>query len=162
MDENQRREPLEYNGPRHVNSVYATILELGFGASYLHLRAMSTRFHFVTPRAASLFNLAVCIVSVLMLLTFPMQRVHQYTNHFRTPQVRRLIERHTSVAQPEAGTTERIAYQAVLPTLAETIETGDVVAPVVDIECSPQVPLSRLLLRLKQGFSRSSSQDPLL
>jgi hypothetical protein len=42
------------------------------------------------------------------------------------------------------------------------IDTGDVVEPAANIEFASQVPLSRLLLRLKLGSSRSGGQDPLL
>jgi hypothetical protein len=124
---------------------------------------MSNSFHSPSAlKAAGLLNLAACIVSVLMLLAFPVQRVHQYTNHFRAPQIRRSIVRHTPIAHPEAGTAERIANQAVLPALPVYIDTGDEVAPAANIEFVPQVPISHLLSRLKLGSSRSGGQDPLL
>jgi len=123
---------------------------------------MSNRFHSFALKAAGFLNLAACVVSVLMLLTFPMQRVHQYANHLRTPEVRRSIERHTFIAQHEAGPSERIANQAVMPAILESVEMGDAVKPVVDCELSPQVPISHLLARLKLGSSRSGGEDPLL
>jgi hypothetical protein len=123
---------------------------------------MSTRFQFATRRAAKLLNLAACIVSMLMLLTFPLERVHQYTNHLRSPEIRRTIERHTFVAHSEAGTAERIANQAVMPAILESVETWDAVKPVVDFKLSPQVPISHLLARLKLGTAHSGGQDPLL
>jgi hypothetical protein len=123
---------------------------------------MSTSFHSSALKAAGLLNLAACIVSVLMLLVFPMQRVHQYTNHFRAPEIRRSTLRHTPIAQRESGPAERIAHQAVLPALLVYVDTGDVVEPAANIEFASQVPLSRLLLRLKLGPSRSGGQDPLL
>ena len=123
---------------------------------------MTTRFDFATLRAARLLNWGACMVSVLMLLAFPMQRVHQYTSHLRSPEVRRSIERHTPVAHSEAGTAERIAHQAVLPALLVHIDTGDVVEPAASTEFASQVPFSRLFLRLKLGSSRSGGQDPLL
>ena len=123
---------------------------------------MSIRFHSTTLKAATLFNLAGCVVGVLMLLAFPIRQAHQFTNHFRTPEVRRSIERHTPIAHPEAGIAERIAHQAVLPALLVHIDTGAVVEPAANIEFASQVPLSRLLLRLKLGSSRSGGQDPLL
>ena len=113
-------------------------------------------------KAATLFNLAACVVSVLMLLAFPIRQADQFTNHFRTPEVRRSIERHTPIAQPESGPAERIAHQAVMPSVVMPVETGNVVDPVAKVDLSFQVPLSRLLLRLKLGSSRSGGQDPLL
>ncbi len=123
---------------------------------------MSTRFQFATRRAAKLLNLAACVVSMLMLLAFPLERVHQYTNHLRAPEIRRTIERHTFVAHSEARTAERIANQAVMPAILESVETPDAVKPVVDFKLSPQVPISHLLARLKLGSVHSGGQDPLL
>jgi hypothetical protein len=123
---------------------------------------MSIRFHFATHRAAKLLNLAACIVSMLMLLAFPMQRVHQYTIHLRAPEIRRSIERHTFVAHPEAGIAERIAYQAVMPAVLEPVAAGDAPKPVVHSDLLPQIPIPHLLARLKLGSSRSGGQDPLL
>jgi hypothetical protein len=159
---------LEYYRQGHVNSPCAAvrlpehILELWFDASYLRTWAMSIRFHSTTLKATTLLKLAACVVSVLMLLVFPIRKAHQFTIHFRSPEVRRSIERHTPIAQPESEPAERIAHHAVLPTLLVPIDTGDAVKPVADFERSPQVSLSRLLLRLKLGSSRSGSQDPLL
>jgi hypothetical protein len=122
---------------------------------------MSTRFHLVRFKAESLLHLAACVVGVLMLLAFPMQRGHQYANHFRTPEVRRSIERHTPIAHPEAGTADRIAHQAVMPAAIEPVETGDALKPIVNFYLLPQVPISHLLARLKLGSSRSGGEDPL-
>jgi hypothetical protein len=123
---------------------------------------MSTRLHSVRFKAASLLHAAACVVSVLMLLAFPMQRGHQYTSHLRTPEVRRSIERHTPIAHPEAGTAERIAYQAVMPAVLEPVQTRDALKPVANFDLFPQIPISHLLARLKLGSSRSGGQDPLL
>src|SRR5579863_7367114 len=103
---------------------------------------MSTRLHSVRFKAASLLHLAACVVSMLMLLAFPMQRGHRYTSHFRTPEVRRSIERHTPIAHSEAGTAERIAYQAVMPVVLEPLQTGDALKPVVNFALFPQIPIS--------------------
>ncbi len=123
---------------------------------------MSNRFYSTVLKGASLISAVACVVSLLMLLVFPMGPEHQFTGHFRSPEVCQSIERHTPIAQPEARTTECIAHQAALPALLMLINNGDVVEPVANIEFSPQVPLSRLLLRLKLGPSRSGGQDPLL
>ena len=98
-----------------------------------------------------------------MLLAFPMERVHQYTSHFRTPETRLSIEQHNPIAHPDAGTAEpeRIAHQAVLPALLVPIYPGDVVEPIAKVEFSSQISLSRRLLRIKFGSSRDG-RDPLL
>jgi hypothetical protein len=111
---------------------------------------------------ADLFRFVACAFSVLMLLTLPIRSGHQYTNHFRTPEVRRTVERHTYVAHTNAGPAESVPHQNVLAPLLATVDDGDVIKPVVDSEISTQIPISRLLLRLKLGWSRSGNQDPLL
>jgi hypothetical protein len=121
---------------------------------------MTTRFHITVHKAARLFNLAACIVSVLTLLTFPMQAAHQFTDHFRTPEVRRSIERHTPLAQPESQATDRIPHQALLPHILIPVEDGKAIVPVTNLEFSSQVPLSRLFSHLKLGRSRSGGPDP--
>lgn len=120
---------------------------------------MSIRFPFATLRLAHVLNLLACAVSLLMLLAFPLRSAHQYTNHYRAPEIRRAIERNTPIAHPEAETAECIAHQAVLPRLLAPTHTGEVAEPVSNIEFFSQVPLSRLLLRLKLGSSRSGGQD---
>ncbi len=122
---------------------------------------MNTGFHIATLRVASLLNLVACVVGVLMLLAFPMERVHQYASHFRTPEARLSIEQHTPIAHPDGGTTERIADQAVLPALLVPIYPGDVVEPIAKLEFSSLISLSRRLLRIKFGSSRDG-RDPLL
>jgi hypothetical protein len=102
------------------------------------------------------------MVSVLTLLTFPMQSAHQFTDHLRTPEVRRSIERHTPVAQPESQATERIPHQALLPNLVIPVDDRKASTRVANIEFSSQLPFSWLLSRLKLGPSRSGGPDPLL
>jgi hypothetical protein len=123
---------------------------------------MTIRFHLTTLKAARLFSLGICLLSVLTLLTFPMQSAHQFTDHFRTPEVRRSIERHTPIAQPESEAAERIPHQPVLPTRIIPIDDGVVITAVANFGLSSQVPLSRLLSRVKLGSRSSRAPDPLL
>ena len=123
---------------------------------------MGIRFSFRALQGARLLNLAACLLSVMMLLAFPLQSGFRLTDHFRTPEVRGSIVRHTFIAQHESGPSERIANQAVLPALLTPSNTGNIVEPVANVERSVQVPPSRLLLRLKLGPSCSGGQDPLL
>jgi hypothetical protein len=123
---------------------------------------MSIRFHSITRKAATLLNLAVCVVSVLMLLAFPLRSAHQFTDHFRTPEVRRSIERHTPIAHPDSRIADRIAHQAIMPAFLVPVDIGEATFSVANVEVSSKTPISRLLLRLKLGSSRSGGQDPLL
>ena len=112
--------------------------------------------------AAKLFNLVACMVSVLTFLTLPLQSAHRFTDHLRTPEVRRSIERHTPIAQPESETAERIPRQAMLPTGVTPVDAAEVITPVSNIELSSEPLLSRLLSRLKLGTRSPSTPDPLL
>jgi hypothetical protein len=106
--------------------------------------------------------LVVALVGVLMMLTFPFRRPHQFANHFRADEVRGSIERHTVLAQRQAGPTERIAQCAVRPALPVEVAIPSKVNFPVHLEFASTVPLLRLLLRLKLCPSRASAQDPLI
>jgi hypothetical protein len=129
--------------------------------SYSHY-PMKVSLHFGTRKAISLMGGVVSLIGALMMFALPMQRAHQFTDHFRTREVRRTIERHTFLAQPEADPAERVAHIAILPALPVPVETCSNVKPLAAFEITPHVPLTRLLLRLKLGPSRASAQDPLL
>jgi hypothetical protein len=124
-------------------------------------KVMIAQFHRIASGMGSLLNAVACLVSVLMLLSFPIQSPHHFKDHFRLPEVRRSIELHTSIAQPEANSAESVAYQTMVPALLVPVDTGDANNPVVNFEIN-RVPLSHMLLRLKLGYSRSDGQDPLL
>ncbi len=112
------------------------------------------------PRSS--IDLATALLGLLMLLAFPMRPVHQFTDHFRASEIRRSVERHTFLAQPEADPAERVARGAILPALTVPVATFSAVKPLAVFEFTSQVPLTRLLLRLKLGPSRASAQDPLV
>ena len=123
---------------------------------------MTINYHTTTFRVAKLFNLVACMVSVLTFLTLPLQSAHRFTDHLRPPEVRRSIERHTPIAQPESETAQRIPRQAMLPTGVIPVDAAEVITPVSNIELSSEPPLSRLLSRLKLGTRSPSTPDPLL
>jgi hypothetical protein len=126
------------------------------------MEAMSIRNHFATRQAASLPKVAVCVVTVLMLLAFPLRSTHHFADHFRNPEVRRSIERHTPIAHSDTETTGRVAHQIVLPAFVSPLDIGKARFPVTKVQVSSETPISRFLLRLKLGSSRSGSQDLLI
>jgi len=158
---------VEYCRYGHVNFPVcrcgSRVLDLSFDSTQAIVVAeMGTRSNSTAFQAASVLNFAACLVSVLMLLAFPMQSAFRLADHFRAPEVRRSIVRHTFIAQHQSGPVDRIARQAVLPAFPAPIDTENVTEPISNIEISSQVPLSRLLLRVKLGPSRSGGRDPLL
>jgi hypothetical protein len=123
---------------------------------------MRIGFNSKALKPADLLRFVAFAFSVLMLLTLPIRSAHRYTNHFRTPEVRRTVERHTYVVHGNAGSAECVSHQDVLVPVRVSVDDGDAIKPAIDSEIAPQIPISRLLLRLKLGSSRSGNQDPLL
>src|SRR5579862_1509816 len=120
---------------------------------------LNPSFHFLMKG----FSLIACAVSIAMLVLFPAVTCHRYRTHFRPPEVRRSLERHTCVA-PGGHNAEE---PAVRPALLPTFFAPDLVAPTAtncdrNVESSHEVPLRHLFNRLKLGPSGSSGQDPLL
>ena len=111
---------------------------------------------------SAILHTALCIVSVAMLLSFPASRVHSFGTHFRTPTVRRSIERHTSVAHTDDRVSDHLAPSKLLLTfftpvqpLLRVVTTNESTSPV-------QSPVISLLSRRKLCPSGSGGQDPLL
>jgi len=106
----------------------------------------------------ALFHAAACILSVAMLLSFPASKVHDFDAHFRTPEVRRSIERNTSVAFGHDNAKESVAHSHLLPTFFVPAQT-DRPTTSRDTEKPFEAPRFRILSRLK--LSGSGGQDPL-
>lgn len=121
-------------------------------------RRVSHRFGSLT----AILNVAACIVSVVMLLSFPAVRVHSFGTHFRSPTVRRSIERHTAVAQTDDQGGDRVAPAVALPSFFTSIEPASRVVTRGDSPPFSHPPIVRLLSRRKFCPSASSGQDPLL
>ena len=117
---------------------------------------MSTR-DFI--RAAAGVRGALWVIGVLTLLTFPLQRVHQASSHFRAHEVRRSFVRHTLLARsPEASTAQVSDKTAVSFSLL--LKDREDHEPSIETATVPTVPITLLLTRLKLGPSRSSGQEP--
>lgn len=104
---------------------------------------------------------ALCVLGVVMLLSFPATGVRGFQDHFRTPQVRQSIERHTFFAQPEVTGAEQVAPADLAPTAPVAIVTSVFSKPLAIFRVVPAIPLTRFLLRLKLGPARSGGSDPL-
>jgi hypothetical protein len=118
--------------------------------------------HRKASETKGLINLMISLLGLLMLISFPIRSAHQFENHFRTPEVRRSIERHTAIVNPESKAPERISYQGVLPSFLKITDAADVPYPVARGQVSDHLEFPHLYPRLKLGSSRSGSQDPLL
>jgi hypothetical protein len=123
---------------------------------------MNQSVHLGANEPGSRIARVTALVGLLMMLTFPMQPAHQFSDHFRADEARQTIERHTFLAQRPAGPTERIAQCAVRPALSVRIAIPSEVNPPPASEFTSDIPLIRLLLRLKLGPSHTSAQDPFI
>jgi hypothetical protein len=98
-----------------------------------------------------------------MLLTFPLSKAHTFNDHFRTPEIRRSIVRHTQVAEAENATTESVQRINIQPTpLPKLLDLNKQSASITIVEFVPQAAPSRLFLRLKLGASPGGGEDPLI
>jgi hypothetical protein len=107
-------------------------------------------------------RLAACIVSVAMLLSFPVTRVHSFGQHFGTTEIRQNIVRHTFVAGPETGGAERMTHIDALAAIPTPVIVENVAKCLFPFAIVSDVPTFRILRHLKLGPSRSSASDPLL
>ncbi len=123
---------------------------------------MGTRLSSSLKSLSAFLRVAACIASVAMLLSFPATAVHNFGAHFRTPEVRRATERHTSVAHSDNDPHECVAQSGLLPTFFTPTATVSKIVPRDNFEPPSEVGLFRLLNRLKLNSSDSGGQDPLL
>ena len=114
-------------------------------------------------KLTAILYLAVCGLSVAMLLLFPSTRLHNFGTHFRTPEVRRTIQSQTFLTQSDETCAHECAAESTpLPeffTPADTIRT-----PLESDgrEVIVELPFARLLHRMRLNRSSSGAQDPLL
>jgi hypothetical protein len=121
-------------------------------------RRASSNFHSLT----AFLHVATCVISVAMLLSFPAASVHNFGTHFRAPEVRRAIERQTSVAQSDRTTQELVAQGDFLPMFLAPAATTAKILSRENFESPSNVPPSGLLKRRKLNPSGSGGEDPLL
>jgi hypothetical protein len=111
---------------------------------------------------ATCLEVAISVVGVVMLLSFPAGASHRFDEHFRANEIRRSIVRHSVVAGPEADGAQTITRIDIEPAIPMPVIAESAVRPLTGIEVSAQVSLIRLLQRFKLGPSRSSGPDLLL
>src|SRR5579864_8931644 len=109
--------------------------------------------------AAAIIRAIACIASVAMLLTFPTIKPHTFTDHFRTPEVRRSILRHTQVAKVENDTVKSVVRLGIQPNpLPLLFDFKTKFTTISNIELALQASPTRLFLRLKLGASPAGGE----
>jgi hypothetical protein len=110
---------------------------------------------------ATTLRAAACILSVAMLLSFPIANAHHFGQHFGATEIRQNIVRHTFVAGPEAGGVEKIALIDAQPAIPMPVIIGNVAKSFFPLAIVSKVPTFRILQHFKLGPSRSGAPDPL-
>jgi hypothetical protein len=127
----------------------------------IHL--MRTSLKSVTKIATAIVRILACLASVGMLLTFPVIKAHNFNGHYRNPETRRLIVRHTEVAEAENATVENVARISTQPNpLLILLNLDTKSSDSTNVEPVLQVTPTRLFLRLKLGASPAGGEDPLV
>ena len=106
----------------------------------------------------------LCFIAVVMLLSFPANKVHRFAFHFRTPEIRRAIERNTFLAQPEitgAEHAEHMVHAKVAPSVLVVLVTPVFSKPLANARIASEPLPIRFLLRFKPKFTGSGGSDPL-
>ncbi len=123
---------------------------------------MLVRFQTFIYRCVTMTRMTACLIAALTLLTFPAQHMHQAANHFRTPEVRNSIERHTFLNDTRSDCSYQITIEQDRFSPLILIDSDDRPA-MVETQGPILAPrISRLLLRLKLRPHTSSGQDPFI
>jgi hypothetical protein len=110
----------------------------------------------------SSLRVAACIVSVAMLLSFPLARTHSFGQHFGTTQIRHSIVRHTFVAGPETTGVEKMVHFDAQTSIPEPAVLASAATRLFPLPLHSSVPTFRILQHFKLGPFRSGATDPLL
>jgi hypothetical protein len=111
-------------------------------------------------------RVALSLIGIAMLLSFPMNSAHQFEVHFRTPEVLRAIKRNTFVAPPEVTGGERVAQAnhadaKIPPSVVAALVAPVFFKPVSNSPIVAEILPTRFLLRFKPVPKPSGGSDPL-
>jgi hypothetical protein len=122
---------------------------------------MRIHLNFNVRSLARLARFASCLLSVAMIVGFPLAKNHDFAAHFRNAEVRRAAVRHTSLSQAEDNRPERVVRGNIQSTSLIALDIANFKPRPKFVLVSPS-PIRRLLLRLKSGPSGANGQDPLI
>lgn len=151
----------EFTGRSFSRNAAVTFVCLFSRRSFRAVLVMQTPFNSGTRSFASLLHALACLFSLVMLVSFPITKAHHFETHFRNPEVRRPVLRHTSMSQPEDNRPERVVRYDIRPTPLIPVDSASNLKPLAKFAAAvSRTPLRRRLLRLKLGPSRASGQTP--
>jgi hypothetical protein len=99
-------------------------------------------------------RVVLSVIGIAMLLSFPLNKTHQFQVHFRTPEIRRAIMRNSFVAQPEITGGERVvqanhADAKIPPSVMAALVAPIFFKPVSSYPIVSEILPTRFLLRFK-------------
>jgi len=119
--------------------------------------------HRATPARA--LTLLICLLSLLTLITSPVQRAHQLGTHYRSSEIRREFGRHAYVDHAGPGQSSNVIRDVAQPAFPVWLRPITIADQTIAIKSTGQSdladPIACFLIRLKLGSSSSESQDPL-
>jgi hypothetical protein len=134
-------------------------LERGLSWSYSLRAHMSSRgFRSVVGPAV---RAALGSVSLLMLLAFPLQRMHSFSAHFRAHEVRRSVMRRISLERTTEGITVEEARECPTGITCQVEDRTEFEPIVKRCTLSPVIATQPFLTRLKLGSAHTGDEDPL-
>src|ERR1700692_1811332 len=85
------------------------------GNGYCRIDAMRNFLKSGARALATFIEVAISVVGILMLLSFPAGASHHFDQHFRANEVRRSIVRHSLLDEPEADGAQTVEPSAAQP-----------------------------------------------
>jgi hypothetical protein len=119
-------------------------------------RSRSARLHL-----SALLGPAGALISVLMILCFPLRSAHDFNQHFRTTRIRRSVISHTFVSVAKEAPAKAASRAVVKPVSFIVINLASETESLAGIVSLPVLP-PRILLLFRLGPTRTSGEDPFI
>jgi hypothetical protein len=124
---------------------------------------MSNVRHAAVGMITMLLHATAWIIGASILLALPALGTHHYGTLYRTTEVRQSAARHTFLAQADTDSIDCAREQGTEPCDAiPAAAPVDFPSESSGAEMAPRVSLTRFLMRLKLGASRSGDPAPIL
>ena len=109
---------------------------------------MSIQSRFSSRLLIGFLRASAGLITLVMLVSFPLTKNHDFEAHFRNAEVRRTVVRHTIVSPAEDSRTGQVVHRDIEPVVLIPVDPGKFNPETKFIVVSCLRP-RRLLLRLK-------------
>jgi hypothetical protein len=111
--------------------------------------------------AKSLLRLITCLLSVVLLSSFPADSAHDFHQHFRASHVSRSIVTHNFVSVPEDPSADQFTRSA-LEAIRSLVRAEPQAESQAGFQPPPRVSAAGLFVRFRFGPSRGGGEEPLI